>query len=188
MAKRISRITSSLKQLGEIQVNDWDFMALLHKDIGELEVGRSLRRLGEIQVLEWDFRTALPAVAKLANTEVDLVDLVKKTAAYKVLEWDFHSKPVLAVDALSLRLMDFLHYVTAQLANEPGHAHIRVEKLAEDVLRFRLLVTHRDEPLLTGRGGETASAIRRLMKAAGHPHGVHVLLEIMTHEKAAKSS
>lgn len=190
MTKRISQITSSLKQLGEIQVNDWDFMALLHKDIGDLDVASSLRRLGDIRVLDWDFRTALPAVTKLARTEVDLVDLVKKTAAYKVMDWDFRAKPAAdeaqGIEDLGQRLKEFLQYLTSELLEEPGHAHIRVEKMAADVLRFHVIVVRRDEPLLIGRGGETASAIRNIMKAAGRPHGVHVLLEILTHEQAAK--
>ena len=91
MPKRISKLASSLKQLGEIQVTEWDFMALLNTDIRELEISRSLRRLGSIRVMEWDFRTVLPAVKKLANQEVDVVDFVKRTAHYKVMEWDFRS-------------------------------------------------------------------------------------------------
>lgn len=74
------KISDSLKQLGEIQVNDWDFMALLHKDIKELEIGPSLRKLGNIRVMEWDFKNVMPAVDRLAKQEVDLLDMVKRTA------------------------------------------------------------------------------------------------------------
>ena len=62
MPKRILKIAKSLKQLGEIQVVEWDFMALLNKDIGDLEVTRSLRRVGNIKVMEWDFKIAFPTV------------------------------------------------------------------------------------------------------------------------------
>ena len=64
MTKRISKIASSLKQLGDIQVAEWDFMGLLNTEIRELEIARSLSRLGSLQVMEWDFRSTLPAVKK----------------------------------------------------------------------------------------------------------------------------
>ena len=91
MPRRIAKIANSLKQLGDIQVTEWDFMGLMHTDIKDLEITRSLRRLGGIQVMEWDFRSALVAVKNTANHEVDLVNLVKRTAHYKVMEWDFRS-------------------------------------------------------------------------------------------------
>ena len=89
MPKRISKFANSLKQLGDIQVTELDFMELLNTDIRELEIAHSLRRLGSIRVMEWDFRTVLPAVNKLAHQEVDLINFVKRTAHYKVMEWDF---------------------------------------------------------------------------------------------------
>ena len=91
MPKRVSKIASSLKQLGDIQVTDWDFMELLNTEIKDLEISRSLKRLGSIQVMDWDFRTVIPAVKKVANQEVDVVDLFKRTAHYKVMDWDFRS-------------------------------------------------------------------------------------------------
>ena len=66
-------------------------MALLNKDIKDVEFSQSLRSLGNIRVLEWDFRTVLPAVSKLAHQEVDVIGLVKRTACYKVMEWDFRT-------------------------------------------------------------------------------------------------
>ena len=50
MAKRISEFTQSLKQLGEIQVTDWDFMDLINK---EIDFGSSLRKLGNVKVIKW---------------------------------------------------------------------------------------------------------------------------------------
>jgi hypothetical protein len=91
MIDRVSKIASSLKQLGEIQVTEWDFMALMNTEIHELEIAQSLRRLGQIQVTEWDFKNVIPAVKKTANQEVDVVDFLKRTANYKVMEWDFRT-------------------------------------------------------------------------------------------------
>ena len=39
MPKRISEIADSLRQLGDVQVSEWDFKALLNKDIKDLEFG-----------------------------------------------------------------------------------------------------------------------------------------------------
>jgi len=203
MSKRISNIASSLKQLGEIQVTELDFVDLLNKDIREFEIARSLRKLGKIQVMEWDFRTVLPAVSKLANQEIDLVNIVRRTAYYKVMEWDFRSAlhadnkaapektavpPARSPDpeemqALIVRLKDFLQYVVANLIDEPGHARIMVREIAPSVLRFKLVLVKRDVAMLIGREGHTASALRGILKAAAGAHGVHVLLRIHSHEE-----
>ena len=186
-----------------MQVTELDFMELLNKDIRELEIGRSLRRLGNIRVMEWDFRTVLPAVSRLANQEVDLVDLVKRTAHYKVMEWDFRNalsaehKPVSQeppapmvervsqeeMQALIVRLKDFLQYVVVNLIDEPNHAQIKVQEISPNVLRFQLVLTKRDVAMLIGREGHTASAIRSILKAAAGMIGVQVLLQIHSHEE-----
>lgn len=200
MPKRRSGIAKSLKQLGDIQINEWDFMGLLNKDIKDLHVGQSLRRLGNIQVMEWDFKDALPAVRKTANMEVDLADIFKRAARYKVMEWDFRkpfqsgatmhrdgsTRPFISKEemrALIDRLKNFLQYVAANLIDEPGHAQIKVAVLRENVLRLRLVLVNRDVSMLIGKEGHTASAIRNLLKAVGGMHGVHVLLEIHSHAK-----
>lgn len=203
MPKRISNIASSLKQLGEIQINDWDFIALLNKDIGELEFTQSLRRLGNVRVIDWDFRTVLPAVNKLAHQEVDLVDLLKRTAHYKVMDWDFRSplppeeKPTqqesgdssgkgpgpAEMQAIILRLKNFLQYVVVNLIDDPDQAMIRIQEIEVNVLRFKLVLVKRDFAMLVGRDGQTASAIRGILKAAARAHGVHALLEIHSHEE-----
>ena len=196
----MSKLTESLRQLGEIQVNDWDFMALLHKDVSELALSRSLRRLGNVRVMDWDFRTVLPAVNKFAQREVDLVDLLKRTAHYKVMDWDFRSvlpgedkskappSEKLLSDAemqsLILRLKNFLRYVAANLIGQPDHAQIRVQEIQANVLRFKLVLVKKDVAMLIGTGGHTASAIRSILKAVAAAHGVHVLLEIQSHEEA----
>lgn len=199
MSNRISKFANTIKQLGEIQVTELDFMELLNKDIKDLEISRSLRRLGSIRVTEWDFKNVLPAVNKLAHQEVDLVDIFKRTASYKVMEWDFRNalqpepKPLPPqrrpstdeIQATILRLKNFLEYVVVNLIDEPGHAQIKVREIAPAVLRFRLVLVKRDVAMLIGMQGHTASAIRSVLKAAAGVHGVNALLEILSHEEAA---
>jgi uncharacterized protein len=198
MPNPISKLASSIKHLGEIQVTELDFMDLLNKDIRELEIGRSLRKLGNIRVMEWDFRTVLPAVNKLAHKEVDLVDIVKRTARYKVMEWDFRNalnpegEPAPSgkqeldpgeMQALIVRLKNFLQYVAVNLIDEPNHAQIKVQEIAPKVLRFRIILVKRDVAMLIGKEGHTASAIRNILKAAAGIHGVAALLQIHSHEE-----
>lgn len=197
MAKEGFKLPRSLKQLGEIQVSEWDFMALLNKDIKDLEIAQSLKKLGNIEVMEWDFKNVLPAVNRLAQQEVDIIDLVKRTAAYKVMDWDFksHSHAETAdagqetsaspteVQALIVRLKDFLQYVTVNLIDDPAHAQIKVQEIAPCVLRFKLVLLKKDVILLIGREGNTAAAIRNNLKATAKPHGVQVLLQIHSHEE-----
>lgn len=194
MSKPISEIASTLKHLGDIQVTDVDYTELLHKDIRDLEISRSLRRLGRIRVTDWEFKDVFPAVNKLAHQEVDLVDLLKRTASYKVMEWDFRKHPEVemtarpdaaAMQRLILRLKSFLGYVAANLIEEPGHAQIKVAEIAPGVLRFRLVMVKRDVAILIGTEGHSAAALRSLLKAAAGMHGVHALLEILSHEEEA---
>jgi len=198
MSERISKFTTSLRQLGEIQVTDWDFMSLLNKDVGELEVSRSLKKLGNLKVMDLDFNCSLPAVNKLANQEVDFVDLVRRAAHYKVMEWDFKTVPPAGekpanpfesgpghaeMQALIVRLRKFLQYVAANLIDDPEHARIGIEEIESNVLRFKLVLVSRDVAMLIGREGHTASAIRGIMKSVAAVHGVHVLLHILSHEE-----
>lgn len=202
MAKRVSKIASSLKQLGEIQATDWDFIALLNTEVRELEIARSLKRLASIQVTEWDFRTVLPAVKKAANQEVDLVDFFKRTAHYKVMEWDFRTAPTAEskpapqapatplvttispdeLQAVTLRLKNFLQYVAVNLIGEPDRAQIKVSQMGPTGLRFKLVLVQRDVAMLIGKEGHTAAAIRNILKAAAATHGVQALLQIHSHE------
>lgn len=203
MPNRISKLAKSIKRLGDMQVTEWDFMELLNKDIREFQIVHSLRKLGNIQVMEWDFRTVLPAVNKLANQEVDVVGLVKRTAQYKVMEWDFRSalspKRIISpeerdgpmeealsqeeMQALIVRLKNFLQYVVVNLIDEPNHAQIKVQEFEPGVLRFKLVMVNRDVAMLIGREGHTASAIRHILKAAAAMSGVHALLQIHSHEE-----
>lgn len=203
MPKRVSKIAESLKQLGEIQVTEWDFMALLNTEIRELEISRSLRRLGNLRVMDWDFRTVIPALKKAANQEVDLIDVFRRTAHYKVLEWDFRSAPPAEpepvplasvasaekeisrseMQAITLRLQNFLQFVVVNLIDEPGKAQIKVIEMGQTGLRFRLVLVKKDLAMLIGREGSTASAIRNILKATAELHGVQALLQIHSHEE-----
>lgn len=201
MPKRISEITDSIRELGEIQITDWDLMGLLNKDLKDLEIGPSLRKLGNKKVMEWDFGTALPTVHKLAHQEVDVVGWVKRAARFKVMEWDFRSalqgaKDPFALPALEIpdpgemqelivRLRSFLHFVAMNLIDEPDRAEIRIQEIGPGVVRFKLVVAEEDLKTMLGRDGSTASAVRNLLKAAALASGAHALLEIHSHEEDA---
>ncbi|MCW1923667.1 hypothetical protein OKA05_13965 [Luteolibacter arcticus] len=210
MPKRISETTDSLRQVGRTRVTDRGFLELLNTDLKELEIGSSLRRLGNTKVVEWDFKDTLPAVRKLAHQEVDVVGWMKRIAHYKVMEWDFRDAlaktddymplPELTGEALGKgpgpeemedlvsRLKNFLQFVAANLIEEPGRAQIRVQEIAPGVMRFRLVVTQKDQKLLVGRDGETASAMRNMLKGTAAGEGVHVLLQILSHEEELTES
>lgn len=197
MKKKVREIAKSLKELGDIQVTDWDFKTLLNTEIHELEIAQSLRRLGQIQVNDWDFKNVIPAVKKTANQEVDVVDLLKRTANYKVMDWDFRGPVVSkqvpspttkphdaeAVQAISLRLRCFLQFVTVNLIDEPDLAQIRVSPLGPTGLRFKLVLTKKDTAKLIGKEGQTAAAIRGVLQATAASHGVQALLQIHSHEE-----
>ena len=201
MSKRMSEFANSLKHLGQIQVSEWDFMALLNTDIRELEIARSLRRLGGVQVMEWDFRTVLPAVKKIAYQEVDVYKMLRRTAQYKVMEWDFRNplstgrKPRQvaaplakcpspdAMRAISERLAGFLQYVVANLIDEPKQVRIKVTPMGPSGLRCKVVLVKRDVAILIGREGFTASAIRNILKAVAGSHGVQALLQIQSQEE-----
>lgn len=203
MPKRPSKPAKSRKPRERAVVPDWDFRALLNTDIRELEITNSLRRLGNIHVMEWDFRTILPAVKKTANQEVDLLNLLKRTARYKVLDWEIRSalqverkpppeQPAVPVapclspadmQAIIVRLKNFLQYVVVNLIDEPNHAQIKVSEVGPKVLRFKLVLVKRDVAMLIGREGFTASAIRSILKAAAEMNGVQALLQIQSHEE-----
>lgn len=196
MAKGISEFTQTLKQLGEVQVNDWDFMEILNRDI---DLADSLRKLGNTKVMDWEFSSVMPNFHKLAHKEIELPKAVVRAAQYKVLDWDFRSsgkpspedsaKPEKKlpdpeeIEVLKDRLRGFLQFSIVNLISEPAHAEIRIQEIDPGVLRFRVLVTQKDVKDLIGRNGATASAMRNLLKAAAEPEGVHALLDILSHEE-----
>ncbi len=193
MAGRVSKMSGTLKQLGQIQVNDWDFVGLLNRDIRELELRKHLKQLGRVRVMEWDFKSVLPTIRETANQEIDVAGFFKRAAQIKVIEWDFSNsftsdadpEPDAEIEALTLRLKEFLHYTAINLIEEPNHAHIDVAEIAPKVYRFKLVLVKRDVTLLVGREGHTATAIRNILKANAAKHGIHVLLDIHSHEEEA---
>jgi predicted RNA-binding protein YlqC (UPF0109 family) len=201
MANRISEFTQSLKQLGDIQVTDWDFMEILNK---ELELGDSLRKLGNKKVVDLEFKTVMPTFHKIAYREVEFPEVVKRAAQIKVLDWDFRkqkappngnsAKPdrklpsAEEMQALMDRLRGFLQFVVVNLIDGPEYAEIRIQEIDPGVVRLRLLVTQKDVKEMIGRNGATASAIRNLLKAAASTEGVHALLDIQSHEEALAQS
>lgn len=198
MSKRVSKITKSLKQIGEIQVNEWDFMGLLNTEIRELEISRSLRRFGNIKVMDWDYGTVLPAVKKTADQEVDVVKLLRRAANCKVMDWDFRNVLPAEIEPqatktvyrekmqdLILRLKNFLQFVASSLIDEPNQAQIKVTEMSPICLRFTLVMTKKDTATLIGREGHTAAAIRSILKATAEINGVQALLQIHSHEEDA---
>lgn len=202
---RLARLAKSIKEIGDIEVTDWDFMEILHTNVEDLEVARSLRRLGRIRVTDWEFRDVLPAVNKIAHKEVHLVDAFKRAAAYRVMEWDFRdlldddeddgenqaggmhrSAPSgEELQRIIRSFTSFLGFVCRGLIEHPDHACIKVVEIEPGVLRFKLVLVKRDAAALIGHGGHTAAAIRRLLQAAGRRQGVHVLLAVLSHEEDA---
>jgi predicted RNA-binding protein YlqC (UPF0109 family) len=155
--------------------------------------------------MEWDFRAVLPAVKKAANQEVDVVDFFKRTANYRVMDWDFRSalhpepppappEPVTRdvqlippdeMQAITTKLKNFLQYVAVNLIDEPGHAQIKVLPLGPNALRFKLVLVKKDVAMLVGREGFTAAAMRSILKATAAKYGVQALLQIHSHEDEA---
>jgi uncharacterized protein len=195
MSKNLHNIAESLREIGAIQITDTDFMGLMRKDISDLELTKSLRKLGSCQVMDWDFKDVLPAVSKLAHKDVDVAGFLKRTADYKVMEWDFrgmlHSgndrrlpDPV-EMQALILKLKNFLEFTSTNLICEAHHAEIKVSEIKPGVLNFILVMTHRDAARFIGREGHTAAAVRNVMKSVAAKEGVYVLLKIHTNEEDA---
>ena len=87
------------------------------------------------------------------------------------------------MQALIVRLKNFLQYVVVNLIDEPNHAQIKVQEIAPNVLRFKLVLVKRDVAMLIGREGHTAAAIRSSLKAAAGMNGVQALLQIHSHEE-----
>ena len=183
---KFSEFTRSLRELGDLQVNRWDFQGLMHRDIRDLEVAASLRKLGNMKVLDWDFQSALPTVHKIAYQEVHLGEWVKKAANYKVIDWPHSEDEVRQGRPADLtetarKLKGFLHFTAAALVEKPEHATIRVRITRPDLVVLRLVVDDADIMQVIGRDGETASAMRRMIRAAADARGTRANLEVMSH-------
>jgi len=203
MSKRIPEITGSLEDVDPIRVTERGFIELLNTDLKDLEIASSLRKLGNTRVMAWDFKNTLPAVRKFAHQEVDVVGWMKRVAHYKVMDWDFRDAPAKGDEATVLepaeagrkipepeemqeligRLTRFLQFVAVNIIDEPSRAQFRVQEIAPGVIRFRLVVTNKDQKNLVGKDGATASALRNMLKGTAATESVHVLLQILSHEE-----
>jgi uncharacterized protein len=205
MAKSISEITHSLRELGDTPISDLHIAELLNK---EIHIGTSLRRLGNLKVMDWDFKDAMPGVHRFANQEVHFPEVIVRAAQFKVLDWNFrtgspseenpqsdtskkftrrHLSPVEMQDLMD-RLRGFLQYIVVNLISRPDLAEIRIQEIETGVLRFRLLVIQKDVKDMIGRDGATASSIRNLLKTTAASEGIHALLEILSHEEELAQS
>ncbi len=78
----------------------------------------------------------------------------------------------------------YLLTVTSPLLKHPEKAQLRVAQAKDyDMVRFRLVVDREDVPVLIGRNGMMASAIRSLAKAAGEKRGVRVVVRILSNDE-----
>ena len=198
MAKRNSKLSKSLRELGEVQVNNWELPQFLSKDISELEISKALQRMNQIQVTNVEFSDVMPVLQRMAQKEVDIVDLLKQAASYKVNEWDIH-KAVLRKRAtstvlskrelnhISNTLKGYLRFMVDQLVDDPTYASILSDEIAPQVLRFRIVLKQRDLSMLIGMNGFTANPIRRILKDTALHAGVFAILQIQTHEEAARN-
>lgn len=198
MPKHKSKLTKSLRELGSIQVNDWELPEFLNKDISELGFSRAMQRLGQVQVTDWELKEVLPSLQRLAQKEVDVVDLLKQAANYKINNWDIR-RALLRFKAdgeklskrelkdISDRLSNYLDFMVKQLVDEPQYATITVDEIAPQVLRFKVILKQRDLSMLIGMNGYTANPIRRILKDVALNSGVYAILQIQTHEEALRA-
>lgn len=83
----------------------------------------------------------------------------------------------------------YLLAVVSPLIKHPDKAQLRIAGNQEgDMMRFRLVLEPGDIPLIIGRNGMTASAIRSLAKAAGDKAGVKVVVHILSREELEEES
>ena len=198
MAKRNSKLTQSLRELGDIQVNNWELPKFLNKDISELEFSQAMQRLGQVQVSDWDIKEVMPALQRLAHRDVDVVDLLKQAASYKVNEWDIRKAMLRSrantaklskreLNAITDKLTAYLRFMVDQLVDEPEYANILTDEVAPQVLRFRVILKQRDLSMFIGMNGFTANPIRRILKDTALHLGVYAILQIQTDEEAANA-
>ncbi|MBK1791246.1 KH domain-containing protein [Persicirhabdus sediminis] len=81
------------------------------------------------------------------------------------------------------QIRNFLQFVTLQFIDHPEHAQLRVAKIDESHVRFRLILAKEDVAILIGRNGFTASAIRNLLKATAAKHNISATLQIHSQEE-----
>lgn len=177
--------------------------SIFQRDIKDLHIGKNLRRLGRMRVTEWDFSDILPAVNRVAQTEIDIDGFVRRTANYKVTEWELkdllgkkerrdRNNPPLPSKSemreLTRELYQFVRFVTRNLIDQKDEVEIRTAHPFPDTLQIKLILGKRDTAALIGHGGHTAAAIRNIIKDAAKRRGARVTLRILSEEEDAKES
>lgn len=81
------------------------------------------------------------------------------------------------------QMRNFLQFIALQFINHPEQAQLRVAEASASHIRFRLIVNQADVPILIGKNGFTASAIRNVLKAAAMREGITATLQIVSHEE-----
>ncbi|WP_240471529.1 KH domain-containing protein [Rubritalea marina] len=90
---------------------------------------------------------------------------------------------ILSMQEATDQIHKFLQFITLQFIQRPQDAQLKVAEVAEDHVRFRIVLHHTDVAILIGRNGFTASAIRNVLKAAAIKHGITATLQILSHEE-----
>jgi len=170
--------------------------SIFHRDIKDLEIGKNLRRLGNLRVTDWEFSDILPAVNRVAQTEIDIDGFVRRAANYRVTEWDLKDllgkrerrarMPVPSaaeMRKLSNQLTTFIRFVSRSLIERADMAEIRVEQPFPDTLSIRLVLCKPDSAAIIGHGGHTAAAIRSIIKDVARNRGARASLRILTFEE-----
>lgn len=153
--------------MGQIRVIEWDLMALLNKDIKDLEISGSLRRLGNRRVMEWDFRQCFSGT-------------LEKSASIDGPINDFSLEITQEMEKISA----FVRYVAEQLIDEPEELIVDWLSFGSGVVRLSVKVAPVDIPQLIGVHGYISGAIRRIVRATGAASGIHVLLEVEPRQAA----
>ena len=161
--------------------------SLMHTDIKDLKISRKLRELGEIRVNDWELGDVLPAVRELAKREVDVPELLRKTANYRVFEIDFEGKSrkhpksegVAKINAAFKQAESFINYLFEKLARGEEKAEIkRVEHRPNHHLVV-VVLSHHGASAFIGRGGHTAEAVRSVIQGIGARAGVVFELKVV---------
>jgi len=175
--------------------------SIFHRDIKELEIGKNLRRLGKIRITEWEFSDVLPAVNRIAQTELDIDGFVRRAANYRVTEWDLKDllgkrerrerrEPPSPAEMrkLSNQLTKFIRFVSRNLIDHSDMAEIQTTQPFPDTIMIKLVLCQRDAAAIIGHGGHTAAAMRNIIKNTARQQGARASLRILTFEEDAKES
>ena len=75
-------------------------------------------------------------------------------------------------------MKEFIEFIIKHLVDKPDEVHVN-EIVGEKIIVFELRVDRGDIGKVIGRHGQTASALRILLKAAGAKQGKRSIFEIL---------